>query len=138
MTALVLLPNIEALVSAHLRAQSAVTAIADDRVYTALPRDVVMPCARVVNFYTQHVTQRPLWVATFYLQVDAWAATKAEAQNLSATLMAAMGEPMEGVHALGHVNGTIFDGWMDDPDDFYTPARPRWRFIARVTAHPLP
>lgn len=132
-----LLPNVEKLLSAFLRAQPSVIALVGDRVYTRLPEKTVFPAVQVHQFYTQFLN-RPLWLARYFVQVDAWADNKAQAWNVSATVMAALGDSLEGVHADGIVNAVSFDGWTDDPDEIYTPAKPRWRFTALVTGHPLP
>jgi hypothetical protein len=131
------LPNTEALVSAFLRSHDDVDALVGDRVYTALPKDVTYPAVRVTQYYSQHVTQRPLWVVRNLLQVDCWGGSKIDAWRLASTVQAAMAEDLEGDHDHGVVCGVTFDGMVDQPDQDHEPARPRFFFTCAVTAHPL-
>ncbi len=131
-----LLPNVEALVSAFLRGRSEITALIDDRVYTVLPKGVVFPTLRLAQYDDALVTQRPLWVATSFLQLDAFGGTKADAYTLAATARAVMAAYLPGTHAGGVVTDVRFSGMRDEPDADYEPAKPRWLFTAEITVHP--
>lgn len=131
-----LLPNVEAIVSKFLAAQPEVTALLSTRIYTALPKDVGYPAARVTQFDDLKITQRPLWVARGSLQIEVWGGTKAQAYTAAATAQAVIAERIEGVHADGVVTGVTFGAMRDFPDDTFSPAKPRWIFTVFPTVHP--
>jgi hypothetical protein len=135
---LVMLPNVEALVSAFLRDQAEVTALVDDRVYTALPKGVEFPAVRVVQYDDVKHTRRPLWVVHALLQIDCWGGSKHDAWQTAATVQGVLAARLAGVHDLGVVTGVDVGGLADTPDQDFEPAKPRWTFTATVFAHPNP
>lgn len=137
-TSVTLLPNVEALVSAFLSDQAEVTALVEDRVYTALLKGVEFPCIRVTQFADEKVTQRPLWVVTAQLQIDGFGGTKSQAWAAANTAQGVMAARLEGVHDDGVVTHVTFGPMSDVPDRDYEPNRPHFEFVAFVTAHPLP
>lgn len=129
-----LLPDVEALLVAYLKAASAVTAIVGTRVSTEL--DDGFPRVNLTL-----VTGREI-VATHLdeqqVQVDAYANDKATANLLARTVRAVL-LAAAGVHSRGVVTGvrTITPPrWT--PDDSVTPPRPRYLFEVGVTLHPNP
>lgn len=133
----VLLPNLEALVSDFLRDQAEIVALVGDRVYTALPSGVQFPAMRVTQFYSLPLMNRPLWLTGGQLQIEAWGGTKGQAFGAVTTAMGVMAARLTGVHAFGCVTGVDFAGLRDQPDENYEPAKPRWLCTATVYAHPL-
>lgn len=131
-----LMPNMEALVSAFLRAQSEITALCGDRVYTAVPGNATYPLVRVTQFDDVKVTQRPLWVVRTSVQVEAYGGSKADAFGLASTAQSCIAERIEGVHTGGTVAGVTFGSLRDLPDDSFDPAKPRFLFSAYIIAHP--
>lgn len=134
---LVILPNMEALLSQFLRDQPEIVDLVDDRVYTALPEGVTFPAVRVTQITDRKITTRPLWVAAFVMQVEAFGGSKAQAWTLAATCEGLMAARLVGVHAGGVVAGVDPGGLEDLPDDEYEPARPRFLFTSTVTARPV-
>lgn len=129
-------PNVEALVSAFLRSRSEMTALIAQRVYTALPADVVYPAVRVTQLDDIPVTTRPLHLVSALVQVEAWGGSKSEAWNAAATARALLDELVEGVHTQGVVTGTRVGSLRDEPDITFTPAKPRWLFTCELFCHP--
>lgn len=137
MSPLTLLPNVEGLVSRFLQDHAAMVALIDDRTYTVLPKSPTWPALRVAQFDDQPAGQRPLHHVAYSLQLDAFGGTKAQAWTLASTARAALAADLPGIHDDGIVTGVDTRGLSDDPDETYAPAKPRWRFVAVVYAHPL-
>jgi hypothetical protein len=136
--AVVLLPNVEGLVSTFLQDDPDQQLVTGDRCYTALPKDKTYPLLRVTQIDDQKVTQRPLWVVTTLLQVEAWGDNQWDAWRAAATAQSVLAARLEGVHSRGVVTGVRFSGLRNVPDPDFTPAKPRRIFTCQVTAHPLP
>lgn len=132
---LYLTPNVEALVSAFLREQTEVIALLGDRVYTSLPKNPEWPAARVVVI-DEAPAGSPLWLVGAVIQVDAWGGTKADAWRIANTCRAAIDRRLVGAHPEGVVTGVTLGGLLDEPDEDFTPAKPRWLFTSTVHAHP--
>jgi hypothetical protein len=133
--AIYLTPNVEALVSAFLREQAEVTALVGDRVYTSLPKNVEWPAVRVVVI-DELPTGSPLWLVGAIVQVDAWGGSKADAWRIANTCRAVMDRRLAGAHPEGVVSGVTPGGLIDQPDEDFEPAKPRWLFTSTVHAHP--
>ena len=144
MSTLTLLPNVEGLVSTFLQDHPDIVALAEDehapgrsRSYTVLPKAPTWPALRVTQYDDQPAGQRPLHHVAYFLQIDAFGGTKAQAWTLASTARAALAADLPGTHAEGIVSGVDTRGLSDAPDDTYSPAKPRWMFTAIVYAHPL-
>ncbi|MCA1569310.1 MAG: DUF3168 domain-containing protein [Chloroflexi bacterium] len=136
MSPLRLLPNVEALVSAFLRAHPDVVVVVGDRVYTVVPSNPTWPLVRVHQWDDQPAGQTPLHHVAAYLQLDAFGGSKAQAWRAAETCRMAMSRQLTGVYVEAVVTGCDVRGLADDPDDSYTPAKPRFRFDAVVYCHP--
>lgn len=131
-----LLPNVEAMVSTFLQAQPEMTALVGARTYTAIPGEPVYPLVRVTQFDDVKVTQRPLWVARFSVQIEGFGGSKIEAWRACATAQAVLAERFLGAQTGGVVCDVGFGSMRDLPDSTFTPAKPRFLTTAYVTAHP--
>lgn len=130
-----LLPSVEVLVVAHLKASLDVSALVQARVGTELYAgtgpavwvSLVTGSERVTN----HLIA-PL------VDVRSYGGSKAQADQLARTVHAVMHE-MPGVHATGVVTGVdtvTLPAW--NPDEGFEPPRPRYIGSYVVTCHPLP
>ena len=132
----ILLPNIEALLSAFLRNHDAIIDLVGDRVYTVIPSHPDWPLIRVGQYDDQPAGQRPLHHVAYMLQVEAFGGSKAQAFTAANTARVALAADLPGTHAQGIVSGVDTRGMTDLPDESYSPAKPRWLFSATVYAHP--
>ncbi len=128
-------PNMEKLVSAFLRDQPEIVALVDDRVWTSVPKGAQYPGIRVTQLDHEAFTG-PSWGGIFYLQVEAFGGTKAQAFTTAATAFAVMSARLVGVHDDGVVNGVNSRGLQDLPDEDHEPAKPRFLFSSAITARP--
>lgn len=142
---LVLQPNVEALVVQFLRDQEEVTALVGNRIYTEIPASPDWPLVRVRVYYERPVNgSRPLWLTAHDVQVEAYGGPKSVAWRVAETCRAALTARFEGAYSYGAessaVSGTVthvaVSGLRDLPDEFYSPARPRWMFTATAYVHP--
>lgn len=131
-----LLPNVEAMVSAFLRAQPEIVAAVADRVFTAIPGDPVYPLIRVTQFDDIKITQRPLWVARSSIQIEGFGGSKDDAWRACATAQAVLGERFLGAQSGGVVCDVGWGSLRDIPDVTFTPAKPRFLTTAYITVHP--
>lgn len=131
--------NIEALVSAFLREQSEMVELVADRVYTAIPKPQpgrdLYPCVRVVQIIDDP-TAGPLWGIAFDVQVEAFGGSKADAWRIAATARALISQRLAGTHPEGIVNGVTNREGFDQPDESFSPAKPRWLFTSTIHARP--
>jgi hypothetical protein len=135
---LVILPNMEAVLSQFYRDQPEVEALVGDRVYTAIPKGAGgAPLVRVTLIGDEKVTSRPLWIARFVIQTEAYGGTKAQAHELARTLEGVLHARAIGVQDLAVIVGVDGGAMIDLPDEEYEPARPRFLFTSTITAHPL-
>lgn len=138
---LILLPNVPAITTAFLRAQPEVVDIFDDRVVTALPKNPTWPLLKVEQFTDRPITVRPLWLVAASLQISSFGGPKALAHAGAETCRAALVARFSGAYNYGEGKTGVIStcrctGLRDEPDQTYTPARPRWLFTAVVYAHP--
>lgn len=137
MSGLVLLPNIEHLVSTFLQTHPNITPLIAGRSYTVIPNSPTWPLVRVSQYDDLPAGQRPLHHVAYFIQVEAFGGSKAQAWTIAATCRSALAADLVGSHADGVVTGVDTRGLSDQPDDSYSPAKPRWLFAATVYAHPL-
>lgn len=132
-----LLPQLEALVSTFLQTDADMVPLINGRCWTILPDIKEYPIMRVRQFDDIHITQRPLWLVTAVLQIEAWADTDYAAWEAASTAMGVLAARLEGVHSRGVVTGVRFGGMRNAPDPEFKKAKPRRIFTAQVTGHPL-
>lgn len=128
------LPDIEALVIDWALESDAVNTV-DDRIYGALPNNPIFPAIRVTRVGGAP-PQRLHWLDEALLQVDVFGGPKATARLLAATFAAELSVNLAGVHDLGVVTAAVAGGLQWQPDESFTPAKPRYTFDALVTYHP--
>lgn len=142
--ALILPPNMEALVSAYLRDQPEVLAELDDgdvvHVYTAIPKDAPNKVVRVTQIADTPIGGGdPLHLVAFDIQVEAWG-SKSEAWRVANLCRALLSDRTRivGIHeGFGVVNGSSAGPMLDLPDEDFRPAVPRWLFTSTIYAHGL-
>lgn len=135
--ALTLPINVEALISTWLAGQAEITALVEDRVYTAIPGDPDWPLLRIHRVGGAPPFTRPLWVDRARIQFDAYGGTKAQARTLADTTRALLSERILGTHDDHGVVTAVNLGTLRYlPDDDFDPARPRYVGDAVVTTHP--
>ena len=138
-TPIYLPPNLEALVSFFLQGQDEVLDyVPTERIVTDLTGIKTWPAIRVVQFFDDAVTNRPLWLVRAQIQVEVFGSDrgKHEAFLVAAVCRAVMDARLVGVHSRGVVTDVSTFGMQDAPDQ--PSGRPRWLFTAQVTGHPLP
>lgn len=129
------LPDIEALVIAWALDSEAVNTVSD-RIYGALPSNPTFPAIRITRVGGTP-PQRLHWLDEALLQVDVFGGPKATTRLLAATFAAELSTSLVGTHALGVVTAATAGGLQWQPDEAFTPAKPRYTFDATVTYHPL-
>lgn len=134
------LVDAEALVSQYLRAQSEVTAIVAQRVYTALPEDKTFPLVRLHRIGGTPKLSRPLHLDTARLQVDVWGGSKATALDAMDAVRTELSKLVDEdpVQPLGVVCGVKFGPLAYLPDESFTPAKPRYTQDLTITVRPVP
>lgn len=130
-----ILPDVERLLVDYLLAQSEVTTICADRVYTELPESKVFPLVRLHQYGSLPVSGHPRWVETATVQIEAYGGPKRTAFVLAETVAQVL-ERAVGTHDEGVVSGVSFSGFADVPDETFTPVKPRRLFLAFITTHP--
>lgn len=134
------LVDVEALVSQYLRSQSEVTAYVGQRVYTALPMNVVFPCVRITRIGGVPPMSRPMHVDNAHLQVDVFGGSKSTALDVVDTVREELAKIADDapVQPLGVVCGVRFGPLAYLPDETYAPAKPRYALDVTVTVRPAP
>lgn len=135
-----LLPDAERFLSAFLRAQPEVAALVAARVYTVLPEEKVWPTVRLtrVGGAPADLGDLALWADDPSIQVEVWAARKADAWQVARTVLAVAAERLVGAHP-DHglrVLGRRFGAIRYVPDPTFTPAQPRVLFTLDLTIKP--
>lgn len=128
-----LLPSVEVLVVAHLKASSDVTAITGNRIGTELyaGTDPAVWLSLVTG--EERVRNH---LAAPQLDVRSYGGTKAQADLLARTVHAVMHD-LPGSHSEGVVTGVdtlTLPFWL--PDDGFEPPRPRYVGTYSITLHP--
>lgn len=118
-------------------AGNAIVTPPEDRVFTEMPKKTkIFPLIRVHQYNAIQVTSRSLWLTRYSLQVDVFGGPKQTAHDLAVTCMAVMSSRLPGLHDQGIVTGVDIAGLRPEPDDTYTPPRPRTIFTATIYARP--
>jgi hypothetical protein len=134
-----LMPDVERLVIDALIADPDLTALVAGRVYGAVPNNKVFPLIRVVRFGGQMIDGgRPFWADAPALQIDMWANRKAEAVGLGETVRAVAGQRLRGTHPTGIVAEVGIGTAVYEPDESFSPAKPRVRLSLDLVTRPLP
>lgn len=130
--------DIEALIVTFLRAQSTVTAIVEDRVYTDLPHARTYPLVLVTRTGGGYIYRHHLDAAE--ITIDCYGGTHKLALQLASVCMSTMAGQLVGGHPEGVVTlvQTPVVAYNPEPDstDPQGHARPRYTVSAVVTAHP--
>lgn len=121
-----LLPNVEGIVLAALKADADVTALVGGRVYSSLPSAKTWPAVRVTRFGGAPAFSSPAVLDAATLQVDVWAESKMAAFTAASTVRAVMEQRLPGVHPLGTVYRVDLGQFSYDPDEVYDPVLPRY------------
>lgn len=130
--------DIEALVVAALKADTALDGLVDGRVSTELPGDLDEHLPHVQLWSIPggtYVRPEPLHLERARLQVSVWATTKGSAWD-TATAVVAAAATMLGTYDLGVVTGVEVEQtpyWAPDPDT----DTPRYLSTIGVFAHPI-
>lgn len=126
--------NAEARVVAYLRSRSEMTTLADDRIFTVLPKGLdTWPALRVTQLDQQNVGRNPVTLHMSYVQLEAFGGTKAQAHQLAATAQALL--DLQAFRSAG-ITATDPGRLRDEPDSTYTPAKPRWLFTVTIWSKP--
>ena len=121
---LTILPDIEQVLSAWLRAQPELGKLVQDRVYTAFPRQKGGgPMILVRRFGGQPPLERPLVLDQALVQADCYGGDKAQAWQVAATLRALIGERCDGT---GTTPTVYVRACRYLPDETYPSPRPRY------------
>ena len=131
--------DVERLMSSFLRGETDITDLVGDRVYTELPATKTWPLVRLTLIDESAVFDRPLYLTSSVIQIDAYGGAKVTAREIADTIRSLLAHSFNGTHDfLGVVTGVSFTSMAYDPDESFQPARPRYRFDVTVWAHPLP
>jgi hypothetical protein len=131
---LVVLPNLEALLSAFLRDQPELDGV---DVRTVFGDTVAYPAIRITLIADEKVTSEPLWIVRGSLQIEAYADRKAEAYSTAAMAEGVIAARVKGEHATGIVAGVDIAPKIYLPDDEYEPAKHRYITGCTLVARPL-
>lgn len=132
--------DVEAMITRHLRATPAVTAIVTDRVYTDLPHQRVYPLVLVQRTGGGPLISRPAnWLDEAEMGLDFYGGTHKLAHTLMHTCMAALSQ-LPGVQPEGVVtivrNAIVSYTPEDESSDDAGHARPRFQVRVNVVTHP--
>jgi hypothetical protein len=132
-----LLPDVEALVVAWLKAHPSVSALVGTRVATELPAAPAWPFLTVTQIGGNELIADHL--DDQYLQLMSWGDSKGQANLLIRTARAALIE-LRGENTsrgvVTDVRTTFTPFWQ--PDDSVSPPRPRYRCDFSLVCHPQP
>jgi hypothetical protein len=133
----VLAVDVERIVSQFLRANTAVTELVDDRVYSELPKAAEWPAVRLNRVGGGPATQ-PARLDLARIQIDVWGGTKANARTIAATVLAVLGDELPGVYdgGVSVVTAVRLGTLRYSPDETFTPAKPRYIGEVSVYSHP--
>lgn len=131
------LPDVEALTVAYLKAHTALTAaLAGAQVATDVPNNVGTAGALTVN-RIGGTPRASNWLDRADIDINAWGTSRAHASLLIRTAVAALLDMRQHVSVRGVVTGVdvlLGPSWL--PDDSRTPAIPRYLASCAVYAHP--
>lgn len=136
---LALLPDAEAFLSGWLRSQAELAELVGERIYTILPKEKVWPTVRLVRIGGAPLAtaESALWGDAPSIQVDVWAARKADAWRVARTIQAAISERLRGTHGALKVSGVTLGSAQYAPDPEFTPAQPRVILTLDLTIHTI-
>lgn len=126
--AVVLLPDIEAMTSQYLRQHADVTALVADRVVTILGKDQQYPAVRITRIAGAPTTSTILVLDEAWLQLDVFGGSQKQARDIAATCQAALKDFPSYASSLGRVTGIRFGSFAYQPDEAFSPPKPRYRF----------
>jgi len=130
--------DVEALTVKFLRAQTAITDVVGDRVYTDLPHEREYPLV-LVNRTGGGSLYRD-WLEAAEISIGCYGGTHKLAYTLAQTCVAVMSPAMVGAHVDGVVTKVKAQVVAYEPDaesaDKQGHARPRFTVAVVVTAHP--
>lgn len=128
----------ERLLSAFLRAQTTITELVSDRVYTDLPSRATFPLIRLTLIGGEPPYSVPLHLDRAYLQIDCYGGPKFLARQIVDVvrdLMAA--ETFRTYHDdLGVVSDVEFGQLAYLPDVTFDPPKPRYMAEVTLLTHP--
>lgn len=140
MTELLLQPHVARLVVFFLLDQTEVTSLVGQRIYTDVPTNATYPLVRITQFPGGAGDHR--FVGRTVIQVEAWGpgmgdrhAANRIAETCAATL-ARLSDRSEYGGETAVVTDVAAGTVGDDLDPDFTPAKPRSKFTAVVTATP--
>lgn len=132
--------DVEALLTSFLRAQSSITALVGDRVYTDLPHKRQYPLLLVTRAGGGYMTNPPLWLEQAEVLFQAYGGTHKQAQTIASTCVDLLGTQLRGAHPQGSVTGFRASDVSYEPDedlaDTEGHSRPRFLVLASVFVHP--
>lgn len=131
------IPDPEALEVAYLKAHASITPLVGTRIATELPPNPVFPFLTVG--LAAGVEKDPGHLDEVYLDLSAWAVTKAEANLLIRTARAVHLDADLVSHTRGVVSNprTVMPPrWL--PDESVNPPKPRYVTTVALTIHPHP
>lgn len=125
----------EALVIAHLNADTDVTDVVGDNIGTILPPDLPLPYCQIYKLAGTLVTPETAWLEHVRFNLAAWAATKPAAYEVAATVIRSFLTLPDTVHVLGVVTAAeaeLTPFWSPDPSD----EGPRYLATLAAYIHP--
>lgn len=136
-----MVPDAERIVSAWLRDQAEITALVEQRVYTALPEGPTFPLLRITRIGGAPISSQPLHLDAATIQFDAYGGPKKTALTIAETVRELLStEDFRVAHEIdgdpvGTVTAVQWGILAYVPDDLYTPAQPRYVFDASIFVH---
>jgi Protein of unknown function (DUF3168) len=131
------LPDVERLASSYLRSHAGVVALVGDRVYTAFPSQAgAEPLVLVQRIGGIPPLSHPLVIDEAQLQVDTYGGRKVDAWAVMARVLVAFDELEGQVRPEGSVSAVRQGAIRWQPDDTYTPGRPRYVADVTLTTRP--
>ena len=131
---LALVPDAERLVSAYLRSEPRMQALAGERIYTAFPAKAgAEPMLLIQRVGGQPPFSYPFVVDAAELQLDAYGGPKVRAHELARTAQACLSALTGQVRPEGVVSAVELGVVSWQPDETYDPPRPRYLIDVTVT-----
>jgi len=130
-----LIPDDEALAIDYLDSHASITALVGTRVSTQLPASPTFPYLTVQS--AAGIEKDANHLDEAYLDLLAWANSKADAKLLIRTARAALLDAPNTTHSRGvvsHARTTLTPRWL--PDESINPPRPRYVTTVALTIHP--
>lgn len=137
-----LIPSCEQVLSYYLRNNADIIALVSDRVYTTTPKT---PGEKIPMIITHRIggsplATRPLWIDQAVIQVDCYGGGKFDTETLAHTARAAICDDFPGFQTGSGTDAVITDvaagALLYQPDEAFTPPKPRYLFDVTITLHP--